>query len=71
MLIDLLYFLGASIYEAIEGASDFQGVVTGISLGLGLFRFIGRFCIMAIRGYVGRGDIFKVKVGEAFWSRLV
>ena len=54
-----------------EGDSDFQGVGTGISLGLGLFRFIGRFYIMAIRGYVGRGDILKVKVSEAFWSRLV
>ena len=54
-----------------EGDSDFQGVGTGISLGLGQFRFIGSFYIMGYRGYVGSGDIFKVKVGEAFWSRLV
>ena len=54
-----------------EGDSDFQRVGTGISLGLGLFRFIGSFYIMGYRGYVGRGDIFKVKVGEAFWWRLV
>ena len=56
---------------AIEGAMTLKGLGYSISLGLGLFRFIGRFYIMAIRGYVGRGDIFKVKVGEAFWSRLV
>ena len=63
--------MGPLYYGAMEGDSDFQGVDTGISLGLGLFRFIGGFYIMGYRGYVGRGDIFKVKVGEAFWWRLV
>ena len=43
-------FRWASIYGAIGGACDFQGVGTGISLGLGLFRFIGRFYIMGYKG---------------------